>query len=231
MYTYKDSCNHVGPILVFTIGNSAVFAGAYDEALADITPWSLMVSCAGDGATYLPTSPVSFRSKAKAFLFPDTLAKVEVPPFLAIDWSDIVGAPLPRWWWEGLVAFLRENTGKVVFYCHGGHGRTGTALSILASLAGLVPEKKDPVRWVRKRYCVEAVESSTQIAYVEKITGRKVTVPASSLARIGHTVAGVVFDYGADVAGEQPSSEAAGAMPTKGPWFDWKGRRKPGGGW
>jgi protein-tyrosine phosphatase len=64
--------------------------------------------------------------------------------------------------------------------CQGGHGRTGTALAILGCLLGVIPEGADPVVWVREHYCLEAVETSKQISYIEKITERKVKATASS---------------------------------------------------
>jgi len=60
----------------------------------------------------------------------------------------------------------------VTVCCVGGHGRTGTALSILAGLTGRC--KSDPVAFVRDNYCEKAVESKSQVKYIEHITGIKV---------------------------------------------------------
>lgn len=49
--------------------------------------------------------------------------------------------------------------------CLGAHGRTGTALGCLASLAGL---EQDPVDWVRNQYCPRAVETDDQAAYTRR---------------------------------------------------------------
>lgn len=62
----------------------------------------------------------------------------------------------------------------VTVCCVGGHGRTGTALSILASLTGRC--ESDPVAFVRKHYCEKAVESKGQIEYIEAMTGTKVNI-------------------------------------------------------
>jgi protein-tyrosine phosphatase len=48
--------------------------------------------------------------------------------------------------------------------CLGGHGRTGTALALLAVLAGHPSD--DAVDWVRTHYCPKAVETDEQQAYV-----------------------------------------------------------------
>lgn len=48
--------------------------------------------------------------------------------------------------------------------CLGGHGRTGTALALLAVLAGHPSD--DAVAWVRTHYCPKAVETREQSAYI-----------------------------------------------------------------
>ena len=56
---------------------------------------------------------------------------------------------------------------QVEIGCLGGHGRTGTALAILAVLAGHPAD--EAVAWVRDRYCPMAVETGEQEAYVESL--------------------------------------------------------------
>ncbi|QGN35299.1 protein phosphatase [Microlunatus sp. Gsoil 973] len=57
---------------------------------------------------------------------------------------------------------------QVEIGCLGGHGRTGTALAVLAVLAG--HPAADAVAWVRIHYCPMAVETAEQEAYVESLT-------------------------------------------------------------
>lgn len=59
---------------------------------------------------------------------------------------------------------------KVLVYCLGGHGRTGT---MLAGLLGQYEGAKDPVGAIRERYCKEAVEGPTQIRLLFDLIGRK----------------------------------------------------------
>jgi protein-tyrosine phosphatase len=55
----------------------------------------------------------------------------------------------------------RARAGEVVeVACYGGIGRTGTALSCLAVLAGVSPS--EAVAWVRKHYHRLAVETAEQ---------------------------------------------------------------------
>jgi hypothetical protein len=51
--------------------------------------------------------------------------------------------------------------------CIGGHGRTGTLLGLMAIHAGLHPDD-DPVDWVHKNYCKEAVEGERQRWFLAK---------------------------------------------------------------
>jgi len=62
---------------------------------------------------------------------------------------------------------LSHLQGRVLVHCMGGHGRTGTALAILLGLSGAM--KKDPVAWLRKHYCEEAVETKKQIEYIQSL--------------------------------------------------------------
>ncbi len=100
-----------------------------------------------------------------------------VPAIIKIDWSDRGVPDLGREFWDELIQVIRTEKKRVVISCVGGHGRTGTALSILAALMGIV--KTDPVKFVRDNYCDEAVETIKQILYVEEMTGIKVEEKSS----------------------------------------------------
>lgn len=63
-------------------------------------------------------------------------------------------------------AWERAATERVEVACHGGHGRTGTALACLAVLDG-VPSR-DAVAYVRERYSPRAVETPWQRRYVTR---------------------------------------------------------------
>jgi hypothetical protein len=57
-------------------------------------------------------------------------------------------------------AWERAETERVEFACHGGHGRTGTALACLAVLDGVPAE--EAVAYVRAGYSPKAVETPWQ---------------------------------------------------------------------
>lgn len=101
---------------------------------------------------------------------------------ISISWPDYSVPDLGHDFWLNLIDVINTEwaAGRiegVTVCCVGGHGRTGTALSILAVLTGSCIT--DPVLFVRKRYCEKAVESKSQLAYVEKMTGMKTAAEAS----------------------------------------------------
>jgi protein-tyrosine phosphatase len=87
-------------------------------------------------------------------------------PHAHVEWPDF-GLPSDT---DAFVAALRaahdraQRGERVELGCLGGHGRTGTALSSLAVLAGVAPG--DAVAWVRSSYCDRAVETPEQAAFV-----------------------------------------------------------------
>jgi protein-tyrosine phosphatase len=98
-------------------------------------------------------------------------------PIVQIDWEDFGAVSLPIDFWKTLVKLIRKEKRDVTVCCQGGHGRTGTVLSILAYFMGV--EKKNPVKYVRDNYCYKAVESYDQLKYVAYVTDtdRKEHIP------------------------------------------------------
>ena len=64
------------------------------------------------------------------------------------------------------VAFAAAGCARLEVCCHGGRGRTGTALAILAIQSGIEPA--DAVDWVREHYHHKAIETPWQRRWVEK---------------------------------------------------------------
>ncbi|WP_306215008.1 protein-tyrosine phosphatase family protein [Actinoplanes sp. RD1] len=65
-------------------------------------------------------------------------------------------------------AWERAATSRVEIACHGGRGRTGTALACIAILDGVPPAAA--VAWVREHYDRHAVETPWQKRYVRSFT-------------------------------------------------------------
>jgi protein-tyrosine phosphatase len=94
--------------------------------------------------------------------------------WIEIEWIDYQPSTLNKEQWLNIIELFRCRKQNVVIYCTGGHGRTGTALAILAYLTQVIPKYDDPVKWIRDHYCEECVETKSQISYIEEITGARV---------------------------------------------------------
>lgn len=91
---------------------------------------------------------------------------------LACPWPDMSPPP------EGFKDFLHESViplleaGKrIMVYCIGSHGRTGTFIASLIAIlehSGITP---DPIAAARERHCIKAVETFEQADYVFALRG------------------------------------------------------------
>lgn len=190
-----DKLCHTDPKRVFSIGpapggpRADIWAGSADAVSRTHDRWDFVLSLGFDIGSRLGTklrlNEPAERLRASGVLPPGLLYQ-PIPPVLHVSWEDHSVPSLPRSWWVKLLETLpkvpaKGDTPQIAIHCQGGHGRTGTALSVLAALGGLIGKRKDPVVWVRRQYCDSAVESSSQLDYVETITGRKVRAKLSKV--------------------------------------------------
>lgn len=87
---------------------------------------------------------------------------------LQMDWPDFGVVNLPIEFWIDLTEYLEEHKAKLLVFCIGGHGRTGTALAALA-IVSLAMSAREAIAWVRKDYCTQAIESIAQENYLESL--------------------------------------------------------------
>lgn len=156
---------HKGNVYVFTIGNVDIYGGGrtrgFEPRKADI----LISTLEGYEHNLSLQASMMFPRFAKAF------QRQIVVPIITKDYK----APtLSKNQWLALVEDLKniDQPMDALVFCVGGHGRTGTVLSILYGLTR--PDEGDPVKRVRKLYCKKAVESTSQLDYIELMTGIKV---------------------------------------------------------
>jgi len=96
-------------------------------------------------------------------------------------------------------AWQRAAAERVEIACHGGHGRTGTALACLAVLDG-VPGQ-EAVRYVRAHYAARAVETPGQRRFVARFPSRPVELPSVRLV-----IARCSVDYVGRLTAHLPSA-------------------------
>lgn len=186
---YKDC--HVGMNSIGFINEAEIFVGK--ETSAKI--WDLKVDgpigmIIGLLGSPYPQGPVVGLNQQIMQQLPEVskLQYIKPPiPNIWLAWPDYGIVPFDRQWWENLVAVIGRVKGAVLIYCMGGHGRTGTAASIIACLGGIIkPEDGCPVLWLRKAYCDKVVECNEQLDYIQHITGRPVIAEASKQAWTSH---------------------------------------------
>ena len=207
--TYKKC--HTGNVLITAVGKGGLYAGGwsreagYMDITIDLT-----------GSEKLPTIPSKATTDVKQTgvpLFDKLIEKkqkeadeelearrkaVEKASWLTLPCKDY-GIPVyDREDFDLLVGILMpemKKGKKVTVCCTGGHGRTGTVVSILswlirAKLKELQPD--NPVTWLRKYYCEEGVETQAQEQYVYDILGLDITAKPHEKPK---SVAGNVYAY------------------------------------
>jgi hypothetical protein len=89
---------------------------------------------------------------------------IHVPHLLRIRWPDMGTIPVGKDFWSLLWSNMPKRT---TICCHGGHGRTGTALAaLMITVQGTSPS--DAIKRVRE-YCPRAIETDGQEDYLHML--------------------------------------------------------------
>jgi hypothetical protein len=171
---YKSLCKHTGNVKVFETPKVIFYGGGYNcNAVA------LKQGITIDLAGWMLPDPVDFINCHCPSLAKKLNEKAN-KKFISIAWADGSIVDWPKSFWLSLINDLetqpkdKKDPNKkleVLVCCVGGHGRTGTALSILGGLLNFIPKKEDPIDWIRRIYCKEAVETKVQQDYIYEILG------------------------------------------------------------
>ena len=169
----------IGSVIVEN-GNRLIISGGGHGKQLNLTNTDLLIDLA---STVDDTIVLNKAAQAN-----ESLSKITnyTMPAIEISWRDYGIPALNKEFWHHLVSSLKafaterkEKTTMVTFCCQGGHGRTGTALTIVGALLGL--NKDDPVEWLRSIYCAKAVESETQIKYISNILQIPITAQPAKI--------------------------------------------------
>lgn len=175
----KDCHDSTKPAFVTSRGVSVYGASRYDAKGLMFDYWIELTGSASPTIEVIGDFPL--RS--------ELLTCSGTPPTLVIDWDDGDAAPVTSNFWDILakaINRLKKNS-TVMVSCMGGHGRTGTALAILASKLQACPPKMSPIEFIRENYCKSAVESLEQVEYIEEILGMELKdEPARRFKTIYH---------------------------------------------
>jgi len=87
---------------------------------------------------------------------------------ILLDWEDGADINLTPEFWPALTEYLRTKKAKTLVHCLGGHGRTGTVAACLL-VAACNYGANQAIKWVRKNYCEEAIETAAQVQYVRRV--------------------------------------------------------------
>lgn len=88
-----------------------------------------------------------------------------------VDYSGV-----PEGWREFLEGIIIPELAigrRLLVYCMGSHGRTGTFLASLIALLESAKETPDPIQAVRERHCIKAVETRAQAEAIFALRGEK----------------------------------------------------------
>ena len=185
--SWKFDCD--GPKFALEIGHTKLYGGPKSD-MENNYDFDLKIKLYDSLA--IPTDKLVHADKMAQAMLPESLTKLEQPPYLHVIWPDFGSPSLPKDWWKEFHAWLasqdRPKGFRVGVYCMGGKGRTGTFLSIMTGLSMQTKMLKrgDPVEYIRKHYCEHAVESVGQLAYINRVTGLKTKqLPSKTYSTVG----------------------------------------------
>ena len=179
-------CSHDGMPAICKFGTGTLYAtGNRDDW--DMSKLDLVISLTGQTLSQTVVLNKQAQSLLPLETYPNMQASLKA--HVSINWKDGGAPPVNLNFFSDVIDFIQ--TGKnVLVHCEGGHGRTGTFVTVLLHLAKHEPSKQDRIAWLRKTYCKKAVETADQMEYLKKL-GVKTKMKGSwDFPAIGKTVTG-----------------------------------------
>lgn len=168
---WKEKCRHA-PTPVFRIKDGGVtYYGGSDSKVKEFEFSGLVVCLLGRDTLIKSKKPVrstgDWARKLDSYMETDK----PHPNYMTIDWPDYSTPPvLPGFFKKLHQEVVNKGIKEVLFFCMGGHGRTGTALAAtLIELCNM--GSAEATEWIHEKYCTEAIESDSQKNYLKDIAG------------------------------------------------------------
>lgn len=168
-YTTSTLCRHQ-PTLIYELPPGVKIFGASQVKVDEntVSGMDLVINLTGKKL---------FTAKSRLVALPRAFKSLE-NDFVTVDemvwnWTDYSDFPAGRSFWEKLYSLIQDSGRKrILFFCVGGHGRTGTAAACLKTVA-LDIHGGVAIREVRKAYCEKAIEAKIQENYVRGFTSKE----------------------------------------------------------
>jgi hypothetical protein len=155
--TYTPQCTHK-PTLVIADEGLEIYVGKRYDCLDYLNEFPIVMNMTGNTVSSEHIIPIpSMQKWAKFTSFKEIL----------LDWPDYGVVNFPLEFWQDLIKAVKENGGKLLIFCQGGHGRTGTAFACLLIALGYTSEQAMKLVW--DNYCRQAIESKSQELYIHSI--------------------------------------------------------------
>jgi protein-tyrosine phosphatase len=159
---YTKSCTHK-PTKIITGKGWEIWAAEKYEALDHLNDFGLLLNCSGISVKSRPKHKLP--KSLMQYVEPETVTAKE---FL-LDWPDYGAINLRPAFWSAVTSYFLKHKSKVLVFCVGGHGRTGTALACLL-ITSCNMTAKQATKWVRESYCKHAIEGQKQEDYIHKVS-------------------------------------------------------------
>lgn len=186
--TFASSHSHPPKQVLSGKGWSVWASKETDVAKADLSKFNVVLNLTGYSVHRRHRIPVR------------ALAKYgnSRPREILLNWPDMQAVNLPYEFWRDLMRCASRWGWRILVFCVGGHGRTGTALACMLVARGW--KAQDAIDFVRKNHCNKAIETETQERYIYRMSGEpfpeeKVCLPLKEelpskkviCGRCGHT--------------------------------------------
>lgn len=165
-YNYGASSDYNGvwakcwhkPVHVINGRTWGVWAGTKNDCMSTALNYDILLNVS-NGYNVVPQHDIPFKWAEK---YQRTQTKE-----IMLDWPDQDKPIINPMFWKDLVKQLEDNRQKMLIFCIGGHGRTGTSIAcLLVALGWTALEAKE---WVWKNYCKEAIETKVQEDYIDEV--------------------------------------------------------------